>query len=1005
MRFLSPLKKNVIYCVCYLISSFNLFAQTGGTLDDIPWSYHNTGVNMFVYSIGSYSNPNNAFDGEQMTAGSAIGAFYEDENGVLQCAGYTEINSNPTIAIPVFSDNPDTEAIDGIVDGVPMIFMYWDVITGNEYMVVADPDEPVYFSNVGFFYVDGFAASSAQVYTSEGCTDETALNYDPLADEDDGSCEMAPDCSMSPPASNDGTCQYYCNLTRVESIYLNEEGMIEMLIEDNSPDNYLESSFVITNDVGDILAQQEYVNAGNLPIESLQILQPIANTESWSGTIYVQLYVGNGAFMACEESYVFNGFGIAGCTEESATNYDDEVTIDDGTCFYLSFGCTDPSASNYNPNVFFDDGTCEYGATNDWSYTQTDVHSSILYDWGVLLDGQEVSNGSVIGVFMENEGELICVGSEVVGSFNDGYFYIYQDDPSTEVVDGYVVGQEMIYMVWDIDTDQEYVAVPEGFIVQSFQNDIVYTVEQFTSNTNEVVSGCTDVYSLNYNALADSDDGSCLYGNATCEEGEELVSLVFDQGYYSDGIAWTVTSEGQQDVEGVDDMQFCVQAGDYSIEVINDFSQSWSYGYFEFDVYIGNNNVLNGVLDLDNQVVEQMFVVGSSGLGNSESGGENIYLPSGWSSFCLSVIPEDQNIVVVLDTVIDKVVIVKNYLGQAYLPEWGFNGIGDVVVGQGYQIKTTESCLFTVYGEDVAPEDNPVELVKGWNLIGYLRSTPAYSGEVVQDLVASDNLVIVKDYLGNAYLPEWAFNGLGDMLPNHAYQFKVNEAATLHYLSNDEVYRLASSDIRIEKKLTHYPIAMVTDNNMQVVITDEAWEVVPKEGDELAAFDKNGVLIGSAVYSSPVTVLTVWGDDTTTPNKDGLTTMEVASFQLWSEGKTRTFEVVEWLEGSSSYNVNAVNVAALVSTEAVEESMNLYEAVPNPSNTKTKISFFTSEETHISIVVYNVLGEVVKELVNANFEEGKHSIEMDVAQFEPGVYFYHMESGAFAVSKRLSVVK
>jgi len=37
-----------------------------------------------------------------------------------------------------------------------------------------------------------------------------------------------------------------------------------------------------------------------------------------------------------------------------------------------------------------------------------------------------------------------------------------------------------------------------------------------------------------------------------------------------------------------------------------------------------------------------------------------------------------------------KIIIAKDNFGAAYLPEWGFNGIGDLLPGHGYQIKTTE---------------------------------------------------------------------------------------------------------------------------------------------------------------------------------------------------------------------------------------------------------------------------------------------------------------------------
>jgi len=38
-----------------------------------------------------------------------------------------------------------------------------------------------------------------------------------------------------------------------------------------------------------------------------------------------------------------------------------------------------------------------------------------------------------------------------------------------------------------------------------------------------------------------------------------------------------------------------------------------------------------------------------------------------------------------------------------------------------------------------------------------------------------DILVIAKDNDGNAYLPEWNFNGLGNLIGGYGYQLKVTE--------------------------------------------------------------------------------------------------------------------------------------------------------------------------------------------------------------------------------------
>ena len=51
---------------------------------------------------------------------------------------------------------------------------------------------------------------------------------------------------------------------------------------------------------------------------------------------------------------------IQGCTDPNSINYNDEATVDDGSCICCYFGCTDEIATNYNPNAYFNDGSCEY---------------------------------------------------------------------------------------------------------------------------------------------------------------------------------------------------------------------------------------------------------------------------------------------------------------------------------------------------------------------------------------------------------------------------------------------------------------------------------------------------------------------------------------------------------------------------------------------------------------------------------------------------------------------
>ena len=152
------------------------------------------------------------------------------------------------------------------------------------------------------------------------------------------------------------------------------------------------------------------------------------------------------------------------------------------------------------------------------------------------------------------------------------------------------------------------------------------------------------------------------------------------------------------------------------------------------------------------------------------------------------MLADDMDIASVLNNLDTEIILVKNFEGMAFLPSWNFNGIGNMIVGQGYQIKIQDATDLTVVGDYMFPEENPIYLIEGWNLVAYLRLENASVEAVFETLNSNGNLIVVKDGQGLAYLPDWNFNGIGDLSPGKAYQIKTNDEDFLHYLSNSESY-------------------------------------------------------------------------------------------------------------------------------------------------------------------------------------------------------------------------
>ena len=83
---------------------------------------------------------------------------------------------------------------------------------------------------------------------------------------------------------------------------------------------------------------------------------------------------------------------------------------------------------------------------------------------------------------------------------------------------------------------------------------------------------------------------------------------------------------------------------------------------------------------------------------------------------------------------------------------------------------------------------------------------------------------------------------------------------------------------------------------------------------------------------------------------------------------------------------------------------------PNPFNPTTTISFDLAAESNVSIAVYNVKGQKVKQLMNEQLSVGQHSIEWNGKDsnnkaIASGIYFYKLTSDNDTVMRKMLLLK
>jgi subtilisin-like proprotein convertase family protein len=92
-------------------------------------------------------------------------------------------------------------------------------------------------------------------------------------------------------------------------------------------------------------------------------------------------------------------------------------------------------------------------------------------------------------------------------------------------------------------------------------------------------------------------------------------------------------------------------------------------------------------------------------------------------------------------------------------------------------------------------------------------------------------------------------------------------------------------------------------------------------------------------------------------------------------------------------------------TNEIPQGFQLKQNYPNPFNPVTKIGFSLPKSSEVKIIIYDVMGQEVKTIVNEFRNAGNYEVGFDASNFASGVYYYRMSAGEFTEVKKMVLLK
>ncbi len=377
----------------------------------------------------------------------------------------------------------------------------------------------------------------------------------------------------------------------------------------------------------------------------------------------------------------------------------------------------------------------------------------------------------------------------------------------------------------------------------------------------------------------------------------------------------------------------------------------------------------------------------------------------GWNWFSVNTLLADMSLGNVLSSVATDGDYIKNQVASATYYS-GFGWFGSLTLinpKELYKIKVQNTHIINLSGAPVNTASTSIDLVTGWNWIGYLpqNSLPINSG--FSSLSLFDQDYIKSQTQSSTYYAGYGwFGSLTDLSPGEGYMMKLASPGTLKY--PDAPLKGNAPASGEMAKITFNPADYEFNGTVTATVVLDG-KVAGSDDDLLLAYVKDelrGVTRGYyfdplGVYLFPIMVYS------------NISEGDSLKFRYYDAMLDATYECKEnicFMKDMVISNAFKSFALSTSSTMIHNEQQNVPEEIklktfPSPFARLLTIEYNNSVQSNVKLMIYDIYGKLVKQLVDEEQMAGQYSVQWNSSSNEGGIYIIVLQTGSRQITRKV----